>query len=633
MRMRTISLLSIFLLLSTSANSEWAAQPERREAIKSAFLHNYGIYEKYAFGYDLVRPITRKGADNAILAGMGGTIIDSMSTMILMGLNESQQYKNALEHVRTTDFTMASTGNPVGTVSLFELTIRYIGGLTSAFEMNGERDDERFLIDKAASLANELSHAWDWGTRVPYNRVNINEKHPEEEEELKDQGTACLAEIGTLTMEWDRLSHYTGNSTYKNLALNSLEAVFNSTAIFPGLWAQRINRRTEKPFRDYVTWGGGSDSMFEYFSKYPLLLGDDKHKQLGILELTMASTIEQLVKKTDLGNLTFLADWSNYYAHGTINMHSHLACFSGGNIAMAGRILHKDEWTRLGLELSESCARTYEMTYTGIGPIAWGWLDKEGRALGWEKSTDITSARMEYHQNHGIFITMAFYSHQPEVVESMFYAWRITGDEMWRDMAWNAFQSMQKYLEFNQTGWTGITNVNDASAGLYDGMQSFLFAELFKYLYLMFDDPDKFSLDDYVFNTEAHPYKRKPNSNFGRIQGTFPYSPIYQKPIGDSTSNRKTPQRISYSPSHKLHSASRLAVTPFQITMPKIPTFVAGCDGPKDHSVLQFLACRWYNFLIWPFAFVIGYRISLCIGRVMRKMELQAYKRQRAINI
>lgn len=185
-------LLNTFLLFSQFVQSKWAAQPERREAIKAAFLHNYEIYEKYAFGYDIVRPITRKGADNAILAGMGGTIIDSMSTMVLMGLNESVQYKNALEHVRTTDFTMTRTGNPVGTVSLFELTIRYIGGLLSAFEMNGEKEEERFMIEKAASLANELSHSWDWGTRIPYNRVNINKKHPEEEEEVKDQGTACF---------------------------------------------------------------------------------------------------------------------------------------------------------------------------------------------------------------------------------------------------------------------------------------------------------------------------------------------------------------------------------------------------------------------------------------------------------
>jgi hypothetical protein len=32
-------------------------------------------------------------------------------------------------------------------------------------------------------------------------------------------------------------------------------------------------------------------------------------------------------------------------------------------------------------------------------------------------------------------------------------------------------------------------------------------AELMKYLYLIFAEPDLISLDDYVFNTEAHPFK------------------------------------------------------------------------------------------------------------------------------
>lgn len=39
-------------------------------------------------------------------------------------------------------------------------------------------------------------------------------------------------------------------------------------------------------------------------------------------------------------------------------------------------------------------------------------------------------------------------------------------------------------------------------------MESFWFAETLKYLYLLFDDTNKFPLDKYVFNTEAHPFPR-----------------------------------------------------------------------------------------------------------------------------
>jgi len=42
-----------------------------------------------------------------------------------------------------------------------------------------------------------------------------------------------------------------------------------------------------------------------------------------------------------------------------------------------------------------------------------------------------------------------------------------------------------------------------------DSMQSFLFAETFKYFYLLFASPKTLAFDKVVFNTEAHPVRRK----------------------------------------------------------------------------------------------------------------------------
>jgi mannosyl-oligosaccharide alpha-1,2-mannosidase len=41
-----------------------------------------------------------------------------------------------------------------------------------------------------------------------------------------------------------------------------------------------------------------------------------------------------------------------------------------------------------------------------------------------------------------------------------------------------------------------------------DKMESFWTAETLKYFYLIFSTPDMISLDDWVFNTEAHPFRR-----------------------------------------------------------------------------------------------------------------------------
>ena len=39
-------------------------------------------------------------------------------------------------------------------------------------------------------------------------------------------------------------------------------------------------------------------------------------------------------------------------------------------------------------------------------------------------------------------------------------------------------------------------------------MESFFLAETLKYLFLIFADEDVVGIDDYVFNTEAHPLPR-----------------------------------------------------------------------------------------------------------------------------
>ena len=41
-----------------------------------------------------------------------------------------------------------------------------------------------------------------------------------------------------------------------------------------------------------------------------------------------------------------------------------------------------------------------------------------------------------------------------------------------------------------------------------DRMESFWMAETLKYFYLTFAEPDVVSLDEFVFNTEAHPFRR-----------------------------------------------------------------------------------------------------------------------------
>jgi mannosidase alpha-like ER degradation enhancer 2 len=102
-------------------------------------------------------------------------------------------------------------------------------------------------------------------------------------------------------------------------------------------------------------------------------------------------------------------------------------------------------------------------------------------------------------------ITSPGYPLRPEIVESTYYLYRYTKDE--------------KYLRMGERLWRDFVKncrTDDAYAALKsvetmektDSMQSFLFAETFKYFYLLFAPPETIDFDKVIFNTEAHPIKK-----------------------------------------------------------------------------------------------------------------------------
>ncbi|KAI1264629.1 glycoside hydrolase family 47 protein [Xylariaceae sp. FL1019] len=103
---------------------------------------------------------------------------------------------------------------------------------------------------------------------------------------------------------------------------------------------------------------------------------------------------------------------------------------------------------------------------------------------------------------------------RPEAIESVWYMYRITGDKKWQDKGWKMFQSIVKYTA-TEVGSSAIGNVLDTETTQNNEMESFWTAETLKYFYLLYSDPDSISLDDWVLNTEAHPFKR-PTAAFGK---------------------------------------------------------------------------------------------------------------------
>lgn len=96
---------------------------------------------------------------------------------------------------------------------------------------------------------------------------------------------------------------------------------------------------------------------------------------------------------------------------------------------------------------------------------------------------------------------------RPEAIESVFYLHRITGHPHWRRVGWDMFQAVQTYT-LAEFGHSAIADVTSKSTRLGDSEESFWLAETLKYFYLLFSDESVISLDEWVFNTEAHPFRR-----------------------------------------------------------------------------------------------------------------------------
>jgi mannosyl-oligosaccharide alpha-1,2-mannosidase len=49
---------------------------------------------------------------------------------------------------------------------------------------------------------------------------------------------------------------------------------------------------------------------------------------------------------------------------------------------------------------------------------------------------------------------------RPEAVETLFYLWRATGDEIYREWGWNMFRAFERYCRMESGGYATVADVN-----------------------------------------------------------------------------------------------------------------------------------------------------------------------------
>lgn len=69
------------------------------------------------------------------------------------------------------------------------------------------------------------------------------------------------------------------------------------------------------------------------------------------------------------------------------------------------------------------------------------------------------------------------------------------------------FKSIEK-LARTEVAYSSVYDVTNTGTAHNGVMESFWTAETLKYIWLLFESEDVVSLDDWVLNTEAHPFRR-----------------------------------------------------------------------------------------------------------------------------
>ena len=286
----------------------------RRYHVKRAMQFAWSNYQQYAFGKDEILPLTHASTDN--WGGFGVTLVDSLDTLWLMNMTE--------EFYQARDWVESSLNHHKRhCVSVFETTIRSLGGLLSAFDWSGE---DTFLVH-AEDLGERLSKAFDSETGLPGSQVNLMSG------KVKSRDIN-IAEVGTLQLEFRMLARLSGHLDYKEKServYDILLQMARSDGLYP--YMIRNNGQVPKFTNNIITFGGMGDSFYEYMLKLWIQGGQMETKYREMYDKAIQSMHEKLLQVSTPSGLVFIAELSN---EEVITKMDHLVCFMGGLLVLGG---------------------------------------------------------------------------------------------------------------------------------------------------------------------------------------------------------------------------------------------------------------------------------------------------------
>ncbi len=489
--LRLLSVMSLGLILvtlSTPANAQPPAnKPQLVGQVRAEFLHAWNGYKKYAWGHDDLKPLSKTYHDwyaQPLLM----TPVDALDTMILMGL------KDEAKHTREYIDKNLSFDKDIE-VQNFEITIRLLGGLLSSYELSGDKQ----LLNLAEDLGNRLLPVFESPTGLPYRYVNLKTG--------KVRGNVTNpAEAGTLLIEFGTLSKITHKPIFYDKAKRALVEIYKRRSPI-GLVGTWINVETGEWTDTDSHISGAIDSYYEYLLKCWVLFDDEDCRRMWQDSI---AAINKYLAQPMLHDLLYAGGRTGgqvkepelWYGHADMNTGKRTATIYGALDAFFPAVLALSGDLERARRLQDS---SFKM---------WSLYGIEPEELNYDSMQIVSSG----------------YPLRPEIVESAYYLYHYaTANKSSRSFRRGTRPSQAgqvpplnaaHYLRMGQTmfedfvkhcrtdeGYAALKSV--VTKDKADSMQSFLFAETFKYFYLLFAPPKTLDFDGVIFNTEAHPVRPK----------------------------------------------------------------------------------------------------------------------------
>lgn len=439
----------------TSKTTEKAVTPYTAEEMKSETLRAWKAYKEYAWGFDVLLPLSKSG-HNWYETSLGISPFDAYSTLAIMDFtDEAKEIEN---------YALSKDWNQDVYVQVFEVNIRILGGLLAMYDHTKNPE----ILKKAIDFGDRLLPAFNSPTGIPYHSVNLKTGKTAGNLGEGKGNIVNTAQAATYLFEFGILSYYAKNPKYYQAAKKASLAVFNRKSEI-GLPGDFINVETGEWTNNWSYLQAGMDSYYEYLFKSNYLFPDPE------IEAAWTFSLQKI-------NQYYAETYQNKQFYACVDMHT-------GEIVKRSMSLYDAFFPAIqalsgDVETAEKNMETWNWLWNAYGLLPTRYLYEDD---------SIEYANSELN---------------PEIIESAYYLHEITGKPKYLNMIYNYWNDIKQCCR-NDVAFHAVEDVRTMKAKDY--LATYFYAETLKYFYVAVADKKVFNFDEYVFNTEAHPFRK---SNF-----------------------------------------------------------------------------------------------------------------------